>query len=168
MYLFSEGGVFQLLMTFPETYPMSPPELRFVSEFWHPNGVFSLPIDMHSFVHLFTQKHKHKHKHKHTLTLTHSLMHSLSLSHTQRLVYKDGRVCISILHPPGEDAMSGELPEERWLPTQTVSSIMLSVISMLSDPNISSPANVDASVQWRDQRAKFKELCKQLVEKANK
>lgn len=42
--------------------------------------------------------------------------------------------------------MSGELPEERWLPTQTVTTVMLSVISMLSDPNISSPANVDASV----------------------
>jgi ubiquitin-conjugating enzyme E2 R len=56
-------------------------------------------------------------------------------------------VCISILHAPGEDALSGELPEERWLPTQTVASVMLSVVSMLSDPNISSPANLDASVR---------------------
>ena len=61
-------------------------------------------------------------------------------------VYPDGKVCISILHPPGEDAMSGELPEERWLPTQTVGTVLLSVISMLNDPNTSSPANVDASV----------------------
>jgi len=43
--------------------------------------------------------------------------------------------------------MSGERPEERWLPTQSVATIMLSVISMLSDPNFSSPANVDASVR---------------------
>jgi ubiquitin-conjugating enzyme E2 R len=42
--------------------------------------------------------------------------------------------------------MSGELPEERWRPTQTVSTILLSVISMLSDPNTYSAANVDASV----------------------
>ena len=42
--------------------------------------------------------------------------------------------------------MSGELPEERWLPTQTVGTILLSVISMLNDPNPSSAANVDASV----------------------
>jgi len=62
-------------------------------------------------------------------------------------VYDDGKVCISILHPPGEDEMSGELPEERWLPTQSVSTILLSVISLLSDPNFSSPANVDASVR---------------------
>ncbi|KAF0979610.1 hypothetical protein FDP41_001278 [Naegleria fowleri] len=60
-------------------------------------------------------------------------------------VYTDGKVCISILHPPGEDEMSGERPEERWNPTQTPETILLSVISMLSDPNFSSPANVDAS-----------------------
>lgn len=42
--------------------------------------------------------------------------------------------------------MSGELPEERWLPTQTVTTILLSIISLLSAPNTSSPANVDASV----------------------
>lgn len=43
--------------------------------------------------------------------------------------------------------MSGELPEERWLPTQTVTTILLSIISLLSAPNTSSPANVDASVR---------------------
>jgi ubiquitin-conjugating enzyme E2 R len=62
-------------------------------------------------------------------------------------VFADGKVCISILHPPGEDEMSGERPEERWLPTQSVATIMLSVVSMLNDPNFSSPANVDASVR---------------------
>eukprot|EP00045_Choanoeca_perplexa_P017540 m.256364 g.256364 ORF g.256364 m.256364 type:complete len:232 (-) comp17564_c0_seq2:1380-2075(-) len=64
-------------------------------------------------------------------------------------IYADGRVCISILHPPGEDEMSGERPEERWNPTQTVKTIILSVISLLNEPNISSPANVDASVAYR-------------------
>jgi len=115
-----EGGIFQLLMKFPEDYPMSPPVLRFLSDFWHPN------------------------------------------------VYEDGKVCISILHPPGEDEMSGELPGERWLPTQTVTTILLSVISMLNDPNISSPANVDASVEWRKNRESYTKRCQKLVEKANK
>jgi len=83
-------------------------------------------------------------------------------------VYPDGRVCISILHAPGEDAMSGELPEERWLPTQTVGTVLLSVISMLNDPNTSSPANVDASVMWRNDRPTYLKKCAELVEKANK
>jgi len=64
-------------------------------------------------------------------------------------VYPDGKVCISILHPPGEDASSGERPEERWNPAQSVRTILLSVISLLNEPNISSPANVDASVAYR-------------------
>jgi len=117
---FYEGGVFQLLMKFPNDYPMSPPVVQFTSDFWHPN------------------------------------------------VYTDGKVCISILHPPGHDEMSGELPGERWLPTQTVTTILLSIISLLSAPNISSPANVDASVEWRKEKEQYRKHIAQLVEKANK
>ncbi len=43
--------------------------------------------------------------------------------------------------------MNPEEANETWRPIQTVESILLSVISMFSDPNFSSPANVDASVQ---------------------
>lgn len=59
---------------------------------------------------------------------------------------KNGDVCISILHEPGEDKYGYEKPEERWLPIHTVETIMISVISMLADPNGDSPANVDAAV----------------------
>lgn len=114
-----EGGVFEARMLFPQEYPMQPPTLTIMSEFWHPN------------------------------------------------VFKDGRVCISILHSPGNDPMSGELPEERWMPTQTVATIMLSFQSMLADPNLSSPANIDASVMYRDRRAEYLERTKKLVELAN-
>merc|ERR1719447_2336688 len=64
-------------------------------------------------------------------------------------VYENGDLCVSILHPPVDDPQSGELPQERWNPTQNVRTIMLSVISMLNEPNTSSPANVDASVMFR-------------------
>lgn len=72
-----------------------------------------------------------------------------------RAVYSDGRVCISILHPPGEDpnnyetqcvpALFAERPPqlsalltcrahraERWSPVQSVEKILLSVVSMLA------------------------------------
>jgi ubiquitin-conjugating enzyme E2 R len=68
-------------------------------------------------------------------------------------IYDNGEVCISILHPPTDDPQSGELPSERWNPTQTVRTVLLSVISLLMEPNISSPANVDAGVMYR----RFKE-----------
>lgn len=63
------------------------------------------------------------------------------------VVDKNGDVCISILHEPGEDKYGYEKPEERWLPIHTVETIMISVISMLADPNGDSPANVDAAVR---------------------
>ena len=56
-------------------------------------------------------------------------------------------MCISILHDPGEDKFGYERPEERWLPIHTVETILVSVISMLADPNDESPANLDAAVR---------------------
>lgn len=64
-------------------------------------------------------------------------------------VYENGDLCISILHPPIDDPQSGELPCERWNPTQNVRTVLLSVISLLNEPNTYSPANVDASVMYR-------------------
>ncbi|CAK9299763.1 unnamed protein product, partial [Gordionus sp. m RMFG-2023] len=61
----------------------------------------------------------------------------------------NGDLCISILHPPVSDPQSGEDPSERWNPTQNVRTILLSVISLLNEPNTFSPANVDASVMYR-------------------
>ncbi|KAK7159763.1 hypothetical protein R3I94_005944 [Phoxinus phoxinus] len=75
-------------------------------------------------------------------------------------IYENGDVCISILHPPVDDPQSGELPSERWNPTQNVRTILLSVISLLNEPNTFSPANVDASVmyrKWRDSKGKDRE-----------
>merc|ERR1719453_2107264 len=95
-------------MKFPPDYPNQPPELRFTSEFWHPN------------------------------------------------VYADGKVCISILHPPGDDQFGYEAAEERWRPIHSVESVLVSVISMISSPNDESPANVDAAKQWRDDIEGFK------------
>ena len=82
-------------------------------------------------------------------------------------VYEDGRVCISILHPPGEDEFNQqESAEERWRPILGVEQILISVISMLSDPNDESPANLDAAVMWRNDRAAFKKKVRQIVRKS--
>ncbi len=61
-------------------------------------------------------------------------------------MYTNGHVCISILHTPGEDPLGYELPAERWSPVQSIEKILLSVVSMLAEPNDESGANVDASV----------------------
>jgi len=115
-----EGGVFKARLEFPTDFPLNPPKLYFISEFWHPN------------------------------------------------VYKDGKVCISILHPPGPDDMSGEDESERWLPTRSISTIILSLISIFSAPNFSSPANIDASVELRKNPEQYAARVKRLVEKSLK
>ncbi|KAL1392303.1 ubiquitin-conjugating enzyme/RWD-like protein [Phyllosticta capitalensis] len=73
-------------------------------------------------------------------------------------VYADGRLCISILHPPGEDEMSGELASERWSPAQRVESVLLSILSLLDDAEPSSPANVDAGVMLRKDPEQYKKM----------
>jgi len=81
-------------------------------------------------------------------------------------VYKDGRVCISILHDPGDDPHGYEDAGERWRPVHTVESILLSIISMLSSPNDESPANIDAAKEWRESREDFKKKVARIVRKS--
>uniref|UniRef100_A0AC35UCK3 UBIQUITIN_CONJUGAT_2 domain-containing protein n=1 Tax=Rhabditophanes sp. KR3021 TaxID=114890 RepID=A0AC35UCK3_9BILA len=110
-----QGGYFRAQIKFPNNYPYSPPNFKFLNKIWHPN------------------------------------------------VYENGDLCISILHPPVNDPQSGELPSERWNPTQNVRTIMMSVISLLNEPNTSSPANVDASVmykKWKESKGKDEEYVK--------
>lgn len=83
-------------------------------------------------------------------------------------VYPDGRLCISILHAPGEDEMSGEHASERWSPAQRVESVLISVLSLLDDAEVSSPANVDAGVMLRNHPAKYRECAQQDVEQSKK
>ena len=55
-------------------------------------------------------------------------------------------MCISILHPPGDDPNHYESSSEKWSPVQSVEKILLSVMSMLAEPNDESGANIDACV----------------------
>lgn len=83
-------------------------------------------------------------------------------------IYSDGKLCISILHAPGEDEQSGELASERWSPLQGVESVLRSVLLLLDDPEISSPANVDAGVMYRDNRSQYNAKAKAAVEASKK
>jgi len=83
-------------------------------------------------------------------------------------IYPDGQLCISILHKPGEDLMSGEEASERWSPLQGAESVLRSVLLLLDDPEINSPANVDAGVLYRDRRAEYDERARATVAKSHK
>ena len=114
-----EGGFFKAILTFPQDYPQNPPEMKFITEMFHPN------------------------------------------------IYKDGKVCISILHPPGVDRFNEqEKAEERWRPSLGAEQILISVISMLNDPNCDSPANIDAVVMFRNKPEEYEKKVRKLVLKS--
>ncbi|EPS37645.1 hypothetical protein H072_8667 [Dactylellina haptotyla CBS 200.50] len=83
-------------------------------------------------------------------------------------IYPDGKLCISILHPPGEDEMSGELASERWSPVQNVESVLISILSLLDDAEVSSAANVDAGVMLRKDPEGYKKIVRENVETSKK
>lgn len=91
-------------LIFPTDYPLSPPKMRFISDMFHPNG---------RCVH-------------------YAVLARLQLAEWCVAVYPDGRVCISILHTPGEDPLGYESATERWSPVQSIEKILLSVVSMLA------------------------------------
>ncbi|KAE8441947.1 Ubiquitin-conjugating enzyme E2 7 [Mollisiaceae sp. DMI_Dod_QoI] len=82
-------------------------------------------------------------------------------------VYPSGLVCISILHAPGDDPNHYEHASERWSPIQSVEKILISVMSMLAEPNDESPANVEAAKMWREQRPEYekrvREGCRRML-----
>jgi|TARA_B110000091_G_C13566738_1_gene370844 ubiquitin-conjugating enzyme E2 G2 len=78
-------------------------------------------------------------------------------------IYPDGKVCISILHSPGHDPTGYDKPEELWSPLQTTEKVILSIQSMLGEPNDESPANIDAAKMWRSNRTEYEEKVKTSV-----
>lgn len=102
----------------------------------------------------------------------HTFSNSLDFKFTRPLfhpnIYEDGKLCISILHAPGEDITSGELASERWSPVQRIESVLISILSLLDDAEVSSPANVDAGIMLRKEPSEYKARVKKDVEASKK
>lgn len=81
-------------------------------------------------------------------------------------VYPSGLVCISILHAPGDDPHHYEKASERWSPIQSVEKILISVMSMLAEPNDESPANIEAAKMWRERRSEFEKTVREGVRRS--
>lgn len=88
-----EGGFFNAKLEFPADFPNSPPVMTFTTPIWHPNGKIVHKISMTSFICTY-------------------IFSIIILFHA---VYEDGRVCISILHPPGEDQFNQQVLNNSYL-----------------------------------------------------
>ena len=54
-------------------------------------------------------------------------------------------------------------PPPKWNPSHSVNSILMSIISMLPNPNLESPANVDMGLLWRDNFNEYKKLIYKII-----
>lgn len=68
-------------------------------------------------------------------------------------VYASGELCLDIL-------------QNRWSPTYDVLSILTSIQSLLNDPNILSPANVEAANLYKDHRSQYIKRVRETVERS--
>ena len=80
-------------------------------------------------------------------------------------IYSNGILCISILHE-GVDQYGYEEKSERWNPSHGIDSIMLSILTLLSEPNFDSPADVEVSKLYRNNYELYKKQIYDLVLKS--
>jgi ubiquitin-conjugating enzyme E2 G1 len=81
-------------------------------------------------------------------------------------IYTDGRVCISILHD-GIDEYGYEAISERWNPSHSVNSVLMSILTLLPNPNFESPADINTSVMWKNNWTQYKNLIYSIVAKSH-
>lgn len=59
--------------------------------------------------------------------------------HPRLQVYADGAICLDTI-------------QDRWSPVNTISSLLTSIQSLLTDPNCNSPANPEAAQVYQNDR----------------
>jgi ubiquitin-conjugating enzyme E2 A len=67
------------------------------------------------------------------------------------IYFQDGKICVDILQPA------------EWSPIQNVRSILLSIISLLMDPNTDSPANREAANMYNNDRSGYETKVRTIV-----
>ena len=69
-------------------------------------------------------------------------------------IYRDGKICVDILQ------------SHEWVPTQNVRTILISIMSLLMDPNPSSPANRVAADLYNKDKDLYEQKVKELITKS--
>jgi len=65
-------------------------------------------------------------------------------------VYRDGKICVDIL-------------QNQWAPALNIIKVLISLRSLLEDPNPNSPANRDAAINYVNDRERYNELVRTCI-----
>jgi ubiquitin-conjugating enzyme E2 G1 len=79
-------------------------------------------------------------------------------------VRESGELCLSLLTPADAD---GD-PEEAWMSARTVASLLLFVISLLSDPNCDTPENIEAARTFMTDKMEYARKVRRIVRKTQR
>jgi len=115
-----EKGIFRALIRFPDSYPMDPPSVQFVSDIVHPN------------------------------------------------IYRDGKVCMSTIQNPAPAHLqqADHDPLLNWRPVLGIEQVIVSLVSMLADPNCDDPANRDCAKLFMQDHDTYLEKAKACAKKS--
>ena len=74
----------------------------------------------------------------------------------------DGFLCMSTLHDQRTDNFYDKA-DEKWNPANTIQSIILSMMLILQEPNLESPANIDAAKELRENKISYLRKVRQFL-----
>ncbi|EED44683.1 ubiquitin-conjugating enzyme E2 [Enterocytozoon bieneusi H348] len=66
-------------------------------------------------------------------------------------IYENGDICLDIL-------------KNKWSPSYSITSLLLSIQNLLTDPNVNSPANSDAAMLFEHDKETYEKRVKETVE----
>jgi ubiquitin-protein ligase len=90
-----------------------------------------------------------------------SIVFSTKTNHPN--IYKDGKVCLSILNNK-QDETGYFQQSELWTPALDLRCIFLCIINLFNEPNLESPADLDACILYRNNIKKFTQTVRKLFE----
>lgn len=131
-----EDGTFRLVMQFEEQYPNKPPQVKFISQMFHPNvyATGELCLDI--------------------------------LQNRWSPTYDVAAVLTSIQRYANICCGSQSLTASSWLDGSFADLDNFSFCSLLNDPNTGSPANVEASNLYKDNRKEYTKRVRETVERS--